>query len=107
MFLREGSKAHGVPVNLLAVTSAATDPELPAGKELRAMADAVTLWDTDEIPIARDALIAAVGEAGAVRAIAVAGNYGMMNRVLDAVLNPISGRPATMAAELHIEWPRS
>jgi len=42
-----------------------------------------------------------------VRAIAVAGNYGMINRVIYAVLNPISGLPGTMAAELNIEWPRS
>jgi hypothetical protein len=41
-----------------------------------------------------------------VRAIAVAENYGMMNRILDAVLNPVRDRPAAMAPELHIEWPR-
>ncbi len=107
MFLREGSKAHQVPVDLRAVNQVAVDPLLPAGVELRAAADAVALWDAEEMPLARAALVEAVGEAGAVRALAVAGNYGMMNRVLDAIGNPIAPRMAAMADELGVDYWRT
>ncbi len=107
MFLREGSSAHHVPVDLRAVDQVAVDPLLPAGFELRAMADAVALWDAEEMPLARVALVDAVGEVGAVRAMAVAGNYGMMNRVLDAIGNPIDPRMAAMADELGVEYSRT
>jgi hypothetical protein len=103
MFLREGSKAHGVEVDLHAVRDSSIDPLLPAGRELIAVADAVALWDHDEMPIARQDLVAAVGEVGAVRAMGVAGNYAMMNRILDGIGNPIRPMLGVMADELGIE----
>jgi hypothetical protein len=107
MFLREGSKAHNVPVDLHAVRDARIDPLLPSGRELLAVADAVALWDHDEMPIARAALVDAVGEAGAVRAMGVAGNYAMMNRVLDGVGNPIRAKLEAMADELGVDYSRT
>ncbi len=69
------------------------------------MTDAATLWDDEEMPIARAALVEAVGEPGAIRAMGVTGNYAMMNRALDGIGNPIWSRLATMAPELGItEW---
>lgn len=107
MFLREGSRAHNVEINLGAVRDASQDPLLPAGRQLLAVADAVALWDHDEMPIARAALVEAVGEVGAVRAMGVAGNYAMMNRVLDGIGNPIREQLAAMADELGVDYWRT
>lgn len=107
MFLREGAKAHNQPINLHSITDAGIDPLLSAGRELLAMADAATLWDQDEAPIARAALVASVGEAGAVRAVGVAGTYAMMNRALDAIGNPIAKRMEAMADELGVDYWRT
>lgn len=107
MFLREGSKAHNVEVDLRALRDLARDPLLPAGRELLAVADAVTLWDHAEMPLARDELAMAVGETGAVRAIGVAGNYAMMNRALDGIGNPIGERLSVMATELGVDYWRT
>ena len=107
MFLREGSKAHDVSINLHAVRDAGQDPLLPAGRELLAVSDAVALWDRDEMPIARAALVDAVGETGAVRAMGVAGNYAMMNRVLDGIGNPIRAQLMAMAPELGVDFWRN
>jgi hypothetical protein len=107
MFLREGSKAHGFDVDLHAVRDAGVDPRIPAGRELLAVADAVALWDHDEMPLARDALVAAVGEPGAVRAMGVAGNYAMMNIVLDGIGNPIREQLEGMAEELGVDYWRT
>lgn len=107
MFLREGSKAHDVPVDIRAVGDLSFDPLLPAGRELLAVADAVALWDVDEMPVARDALVAAVGEAGAVRAMGVAGNYAMMNIALDGIGNPIRPHLEAMAEPLGVDYWRT
>ena len=94
-----------MPIDLHAVRDPRIDPLLPAGRELLAMTDAATLWDDQEMPIARAALVEAVGQLGAVRAMAVAGNYAMMNRALDGTGNPIWSRLGEMAVELGItEW---
>lgn len=71
------------------------------------MADAVALWDHEEMPIARDALVAAVGEAGAVRAMGVAGNYAMMNIALDGIGNPIRGHLEAMIEPLGVDYWRT
>lgn len=71
------------------------------------MADAVALWDHEEMPIARDALVVAVGEAGAVRAMGVAGNYAMMNIALDGIGNPIREHLEALAEPLGVDYWRT
>ena len=57
-----------------------------------AATDAAVLRDPWEIEVARDRLVAAVGEGGAFRAFAVAANFEMMTRLAD-------GTGARMPAE--------
>ena len=52
---------------------------------LGALTDAAVLRDADEMEVARSRAIAELGEPTTVRALAVAGNFEMMNRLLDAI----------------------
>lgn len=68
-----------------AIADPSVDSEVAGGGELMAAVDAAVLRDHHELPEARSALIAAVGEAAAVRAFATTGNFEMMNRLLDGL----------------------
>jgi len=70
-----------------------------------AFTDAVVLRDPDEIPQARSALEAAAGAEFADRAALVAGNFSMMNRLLDAIGAPIGKHGLPTAALLGVEIP--
>ena len=94
-------------MDLGGVRDGAVDPLVPAGREIVAATDAAVLFDADEVPAARAALLAAVGDAGTVRVMAAAGNYQMMNRVLDGVGNPVAAGLASIAAELGVAYPPS
>ncbi len=61
------------------------DSGVPGDAELGALADAAVLRDPDEMEVARTRSVEALGEPATVRALAVAGNFEMMNRLLDAV----------------------
>lgn len=54
-------------------------------RELIAATDAAVLRDPDEIAAARTALVAALGKDRAIRTFATAGNFEMMNRLLDGL----------------------
>jgi len=90
--LRASATNFGVDANLRALTDAGIDLGVTGARELLAAADATVLRDTDEIEVARAELVAAVGEPGAIRAFATAGNFEMMNRLLDALgVGPLKG----------------
>lgn len=68
-----------------AVGDTSVDSGLPGGAALSAVVDAAVLRDEDEMPIARAAAIEQIGPPATMRALAVAGNFEMMNRLLDAI----------------------
>lgn len=90
--LRESATAQNQPVDILAVTQSARDPQLPLGKELIAFVDAISLLDPDELPIARQALFDAAGPGAVTRAAAVCADFECTNRIVDAVGVPVNKR---------------
>ena len=82
-------------VDLLGVGDESVDVGLPGGRALSAVTEAAVLRDADEMATAREQAIAELGEPAAMRAVAVAANFEMMNRLLDAVG---IGPPAPMLA---------
>ncbi|MDH3299979.1 MAG: hypothetical protein OES24_05680 [Acidimicrobiia bacterium] len=82
-----------------------TDSLLPAGFELTAFTDAAVLRDGHEMPGARTALRNAAGEAAVIRAAAVAGNFQMMNRLLDAIGVRVRRGGMALADELGLTVP--
>ena len=72
---------------------------------LLAATDAAVLRDADEIEPARDDLVAAMGDAAARRAFATAGNFQMMNRLLDGLGVGPHERFHSMAPLLGVEIP--
>lgn len=103
--LRASSTRTHRPVDLRALVDPARDPLLPAGRELLAFTDAAVLRDPHEMPAARDALLRAAGEAAVIRAAACAGNFEMMNRLLDAIGVPVSTGGMALAADLGLAVP--
>ena len=102
--LRASVRRSGQPVDLTAISNITRDPLLPAGRELRDLTDAAVLRDPHERDLALPALVAAAGEPAAVRAAAVAGNFEMMNRLLDGIgVGP--GGMASIADELRVAYP--
>ena len=103
--LRASSHKTGRPVYLRALVDEMADPLLEWGRELLAFTDAAVLRDTDEMLIARESLLAVGGQAAVVRVAAVAGNFEMMNRLLDAIGVPVGGGGVDIAEELGVEVP--
>ncbi len=102
--LRASAHATGQFIDLHAITDRAVDPLLAAGTELFAFVNAL-LRDDDTIQdgtlqAARTALTAAAGPYAVVRAAAVAGNFQMMNRLVDATGVPIGASLRSIAADL-------
>ncbi|MFW2381728.1 MAG: hypothetical protein ACN4GZ_08230 [Acidimicrobiales bacterium] len=98
-FLREGSAAAGIDLDLSLVASGEVPP-LQAGAELLAVTDALTgRWNGD-ITVERKALVEVLGERGAERAIGVCATFQMMNRALDGVGAPVSAAIRPLAAAL-------
>ncbi len=83
--LRVSSKINGDGVDVAGVGDASIDSGLPGGAALNALTEAAVLRDELALPAAQEAAVAAIGEASTVRAAAVAGNFEMMNRLLDAI----------------------
>jgi len=74
------------------------DCEVRHADEIMALVDASVLRDSDEYPDARVRAELALGRDGADRIAMVAGNFEMMNRLLDAIGTPV-GRPLHPLAE--------
>ncbi|MEJ7801123.1 MAG: alkylhydroperoxidase-related (seleno)protein, partial [Ilumatobacter sp.] len=86
--LRASAQTTGQAIDLGAVTDRAPDPLLSAGPGLRAGASAV-IRTVCSLGPARSVLAATAGQYAVVRAAAVAGNFQMMNRLVDATGVPI------------------
>jgi hypothetical protein len=102
--LRVSGEHLGQEPDLGALTDARVDPVTPDARELLAVADAVVLRDPDELPIAVERLVVALGPEAAVRAVAVAANFQMMNRMLDAIGVDYGGSPE-LAATIGVPFP--
>lgn len=72
-------------IDLLGVGNETIDVGLPGGSELSALTEAAVLRDDEEMPVARERAVAALSTDATRRAVAVAGNFEMMNRLLDAI----------------------
>ncbi len=103
--LRASSKKTGRPADVAAVVNPSVDPLLPGGPELLEFTDAAVNHDRSALPEARTRLLEAVGPAGAVRAAAVAANFQMMNRLLDALGVRTSKGGMALAADLGVDVP--
>ncbi|MEZ5167553.1 MAG: hypothetical protein R2695_14065 [Acidimicrobiales bacterium] len=87
------------------IVSGIGDAGVEHGAALIAFTDAVVLADEYELPIARDALVERMGVAATHRAALVAGNFSMMNRVLDAIGAPVDPGFAPLATEMGLVIP--
>ena len=94
--LRWSSQETQTPLDLAGIADPSVDPLIPGSRHLVDFVGAVVDGSGD-ITAARQAVAAAVGEAGAVRAALVMGNFEMMNRLADGVGIPV-GR-SRMASE--------
>lgn len=103
--LRASAHKFEAKVALRALTDAGVELGVADSRELLAAADAAVLRDVDEIEVARSNLVSAVGEQGAVRAFATAGNFEMMNRLLDALGVGPPDRVMDLAAEIGVVVP--
>lgn len=103
--LRASAEQTGRTHDLRAVVDPLSDSLLPAGAELSAFTDAAVLRDGHEMPMARKALVATAGEAAVLRAAAVAGNFQMMNRLLDAIGVRVRRPGMVLASELGLVVP--
>ena len=83
--LRASAHANDVEIDMLGVGQVAVDSLVTGDAVLGALTDAAVLRDPDEMTIARSRAVEQLGEATTVRAVAVAGNFEMMNRLLDAI----------------------
>ena len=82
--LRASADANNETVDMRGVGHVAVDSGVPGDVELTALTDAVVLRDPDELDIARSRAVERLGATSTVRAIAVAANFEMMIRLLDA-----------------------
>jgi hypothetical protein len=72
-------------IDLLGVGDESVDVGLTGGRSLSAITEAAVLRDEHEIATAREQAVGELGGPATMRAIAVAANFEMMNRLLDAV----------------------
>ncbi|SRR6056297_1271694 len=97
--LRASAHATGESIALRAITDRAVAPLLTAGDELLAFVDAL-LSHHDDLGAASAALTEVAGPDAVVRAAAVAGNFQMMNRLVDATGVPIGASLRAIAGDL-------
>ena len=88
MLLRESGEHYGESYALDGV-SGGGDSGVPHGRLLLDFAEAAIEGTEDEIAPAREALIAAVGEAGFVDAAGVAASFNAVVRIADATGIPV------------------
>ena len=103
--LRGSSPHFGPAANIAGIGKVSIDVGVSHSAELIAATDAAVLRDELELSDARTQLVEAVGEAAAVKTFAVAGNFEMMNRLLDALGVGPMGPAVALAGELGVEIP--
>jgi len=101
--LRASAHEAGDDVDLRAVTNRSDDPGIAAGRELLAFATALVRHEDADLHDARAALLDAAGPTAIVRASAVAGNFQMMNRLVDATGVPIGASLRAVAVDLGLD----
>ncbi|MEM9039584.1 MAG: hypothetical protein AAGD33_06790 [Actinomycetota bacterium] len=82
--LRASARHLDHEIDLTGVGSVVVDPGLVGGAEIGAVTEAVVLRDEIERDVAVQRSVDVIGAEATARTIAVAGNFEMMNRLLDA-----------------------
>lgn len=100
--LRASAHAAGESFDLRAITDRTVDPRLAVGAELLAFVDALMSHDAS-LGATSVALTEAAGPDALVRAAAVAGNFQMMNRLVDATGVPIGATQRAIAINLGLD----
>jgi alkylhydroperoxidase family enzyme len=100
--LRASAHATGQPIDLRAVTDRARNALLRDGTALLGFVTAL-IRDHTNLDDERAALSAAGGPSAVVRAAAVAGNFQMMNRLVDATGVPIGASLRAIATDLGLD----
>src|SRR3990172_9208331 len=103
LLLRVSSEISGAEVDVRAVTDAKVSSGVAHGEALVAFADALVAGGDRELERAREALLAALGPAGLVRAAAVAANFERMVRIADGTGIPLDAPVRLITAELRDE----
>lgn len=103
--LRASAQTTDLALNLEGIRDPTIDSGVPAGHALLALTDAAVLRDGAERDIAFAELVEEASEPAAVRAAAVAGNFEMMNRLLDGIGVGAPSGSGEIAAELGITLP--
>lgn len=98
--LRESALLSGMSVDLRGITDLTIDLGIPAARPLLAFTE--VLIGGDEVTDEREDLVAVVGEAAAARAALTAGNFEMMNRIVDSTGVPVPSSMSTLLAELGV-----
>lgn len=96
--LRWSAQETGRTIDLAGIIDARVDPGVPGGRELAALGRAARGAAVDRSPL--DAVADVIGPAAAFDAAAVAANFEIMNRAVDAVGLPIGRHQRTQEAEL-------
>lgn len=97
--LRASAHATDQPIDLRAITDRAPDALLRDGTQLLRFVTAL-IRDQANLDEERAELASTCGPSGVVRAAAVAGNFQMMNRLVDATGVPIGASLRAIAADL-------
>ncbi len=100
--LRASAHATSQPIDLRAITDRAPDALLRDGTELLRFVTAL-IRDHTNLDEERAALTAMGGPSAVARAAAVAGNFQMMNRLVDATGVPIGASLRTIADDLGLD----
>ena len=98
--LRASAHTAGIEIDLRSITERAINPNVPAGPQLLDFVDALIQNDLLAIQATRGNLSDVIGPAGAARAALVAGNFEMMNRILDATGVPVPISMGDISTEL-------
>lgn len=98
--LRESAHTARVALNLTAIGAPGANPGREDAAALLAFTDALVGDWAGRLAAARRHLVAVLGAPAVAPAAATAGNFEMMNRVVDATGVPVPARLAAVAAEL-------
>ncbi len=100
--LRASAEHNHTEVDLRGVTHLSIDPRVAGGRALVAFTRALVIQE-GSLHEARETLASQLGAAAAARAAAVAGNFEMMNRLVDAAALPITKSGWAQAAPLGLD----
>lgn len=100
MLLRASGEMAGEPVDLAVVHGDREAAGVPHSAALLEFVEAVLGEDDARLDAARQALRAAVGEAGAVDTAAVVSSFSKMDRIADATGIPLDASLVVMAGDL-------